>query len=157
VEAPTVLLGDVSADSIAPNLYVIVAHGVQHRPEMAADMQASIVLRFLDGYAPVRLDFRGDEVEVGDDVEDSDRAHDLEIIGRMGDVTALIAAPLAGGLPKPTTRAGRAALARLADGRVEFNGPLALGRRLLRLLSIDDLAIKVPKDRRAERASATEG
>ena len=29
---PVVLLGQVSDDSIAPNLYVIVAHGVRHRP-----------------------------------------------------------------------------------------------------------------------------
>jgi hypothetical protein len=107
----------------------------------------------VDGYAPVRIDFRGDEIEVGDDFESHDRAHDLEVIGRMGDVTALIAAPLTGGLPKPTTRTGRAALARLADGRVEFNGPLALGRRLLRLLAIDNIAEKVSKQRLAERDS----
>jgi hypothetical protein len=153
IEAPAVRLGHVAADSVAANLYVIVAHGVSHRPEIAASMRCSVVLRFLDGYAPVRIDFRGDEIEVGDDPEGADRAHDLEVSGRMGDVTALIAAPLAGGLPKPTTRAGRAALARLADGRVEFDGPLALGRRLLRLLAIDDVAAKMPKERRA-RASA---
>jgi hypothetical protein len=80
-----------------------------------------------------------------------DRAYDLEVSGRMGDVTALIAAPLTGGLPKPTTRPGRAALARLADGRVEFDGPLALGRKLLRLLAIDDVAVRAPKESRAER------
>jgi hypothetical protein len=153
IEAPVVRLGHVAEDSVAANLYVIVAHGVGHRPEMAAAMRCSVLLRFLDGYAPVRIDFRGDEVEVADDAEGTDRAHDLEVTGRMGDVTALIAAPLAGGLPKPTTRAGRAALARLADGRVEFDGPLALGRRLLHLLAIENVAIKVPKERRA-RASA---
>jgi hypothetical protein len=153
IEAPVVRLGQVAEDSVAANLYVIVAHGVAHRPDMAASMRCSVVLRFLDGYAPVRIDFRGDEVEVADDPDGVDRAHDLEVIGRMGDVTALISAPLAGGLPKPTTRAGRAALARLADGRVEFDGPLALGRRLLRLLAIDDVAVKVPKERRA-KASA---
>jgi hypothetical protein len=155
IEIPTVLLGEVSEDSIAANIYVIVAHGVRHRPERAVAMNASIVLRFLDGYAPVRIDFRGDEVEVGDDPDDSDRAHDLEVIGRMGDVTALIAAPLAGGLPKPTTRAGRAALARLADGRVEFEGPFALGRKLLRLLALHDVTVKAPKAAQTERTEAT--
>src|SRR5438034_6092100 len=153
VDAPVVQLGLIAEDSVAANLYVIVDHGVRHRPEMASSMQASIVIRFVEGYAPVRLDFRGDEIVVGDDPDGADRAHDLEVRGRMGDVTALIAAPLAGGLPKPTTRAGRAALARLADGRVEFDGPLALGRRLLCLLAIDDVAVKVPKRRRA-KASA---
>jgi hypothetical protein len=152
-EMPGVLLGRVSDDSIAPNLYVIVAHGVRHRPDLAAAMNASVVLRFHDGYAPVRIDFRGDEVEVGDDLGGPDRPYDLEVSGRMGDVTALIAAPLTGGLPKPTTRPGRAALARLADGRVEFDGPLALGRKLLRLLAIDDVAVRAPKQSRAERAA----
>jgi len=71
----------------------------------------------------------------------------------MGDFTALIAAPLTGGLPKPTTRPGRAALARLADGRVEFDGTLALGRKLLRLLAIDDVAVRAPQESRAERAA----
>jgi len=152
--APVVVLGHVSEDSIAANLYVIVAHGVRHRPEQAAAMRASVVLRFLDGYAPVRIDFRGDEVEVGDDVEGSDRACDLEVVGRMGDVTALIAAPLAGGLPKPTSRAGRAALARLADGRVEFDGPFALGRKLLRLLAVHDVAVRAPTERPGGRAAS---
>jgi hypothetical protein len=152
-EAPVVRLGHVAEDSVAANLYVIVDHGVRHRPEMAASMQASVVIRFVEGYAPVRLDFRGDEVIVGDDPDGADRAHDLEIVGRMGDITALIASPLTGGLPKPTTRTGRAALARLADGRVELNGPLALGRRLLRLLAIDEVAVKVPKERGAQRRS----
>jgi hypothetical protein len=55
-------------------------------------------------------------------------------------------------LPKPTTRTGRAALSRLADGRVELNGPLTLGRRLLRLLAIDDVAAKAPKEKRGQRA-----
>jgi hypothetical protein len=152
LEPPAVLLGHVSEDSVAPNLYVIVAHGVAHRPELAGSMRAAVVLRFLDGYAPVRVDFRGDEIEVGDDPEGAGGAHDLAVTGRMGDVTALIAAPLTGGLPLPTSRAGRAALARLADGRVELDGPLTLGRQLLRLLAVYDVATRAPKgDRAASR------
>ena len=103
-----VLLGQVSDDSIAPNLYVIVAHGVRHRPDLAAAMNASVVLRFHDGYAPVRIDFRGDEVEVGDDLGGPDRPYDLEVSGRMGDVTALID-DVAVKAPKPGPRAERAA------------------------------------------------
>src|SRR6266540_7300132 len=101
---PVVRLGHVADDSVAADLYVVVEHCVRHRPELAASMQASVVIRFVEGYAPVRLDFRGEEVVVGDDPDGADRAHDLEIVGRMGDVTALIAAPLTGGLPRPTTR-----------------------------------------------------
>ena len=47
-----------------------------------------------------------------------------------------MSAPLAGGVPKPTSKAGRAALARIADGRVDFTGKLGLGRRLLQLMSV---------------------
>jgi hypothetical protein len=39
----------------------------------------------------------------------------------------------------------------LADGRVEFDAPLALGRKLLRLLALDDIAVKAPRGRRAKR------
>ncbi|MGH2919367.1 MAG: hypothetical protein ACRDLS_12340 [Solirubrobacteraceae bacterium] len=135
--APPVRLGHVADDSIAVSVYVLVREGARRRPELAAAMAASIRMRFDDGYAPVRVDFRGDEIEVADDAAGEDRACDLELSGRLGDITALIAAPLAGGLPKPTTRRGRGALARLADGRVEFDGSLGLARNLLRLLAVD--------------------
>jgi hypothetical protein len=36
---------------------------------------------------------------------------------------------------------------------VEFDGPLALGRKLLRLLAIDDVAVRAPQESRAERAA----
>ena len=61
----------------------------------------------------------------------------LELGGRLSDISALIAAPLAAGLPNPATRAGRRAIVRLADGRVQFDGPLGLARDLLRLLAVD--------------------
>lgn len=143
--SPVVRLGHVADDSIAASVYVLVCHGCALRPDQARDFNASVVLRFPDGYSPVRIDFRGDEIEVYDDERSDDRAHDLEITGRLGDVNALIAAPLAGGLPKPTTTRGRAALARLADGRVEFDGPLRLARKLLKLLAVEPS----PKSRRS--------
>jgi len=143
--SPIVHLGHVADDSIAPSVYVLVCHGCALRPDQARELSASVVLRFPDGYAPVRVDFRGDEIEVYDDEQADDRAHDLEITGRLGDVNALIAAPHAGGLPKPTTTRGRAALARLADGRVEFDGPLRLARKVLKLLAVET----PPKSRRA--------
>ncbi len=135
--APMVRLGHLSENSIAPSVYVLVRHGAQRRSEMAAAMRGSVQLRFGEGHAPVRIDFCGDVIDVIDDDEDEDRACDLVLTGRLSDVNALIVAPLAGGLPKPTTRRGRSAIARLADGRVDFDGPLSLGRSLLRLLAID--------------------
>ena len=58
------------------------------------------------------------------------------------------------GLPKPTTRLGRSAIARLADGRVDFDGPLSLGRSLLRLLAIDPVPVSRRTRERAREDSA---
>jgi hypothetical protein len=136
---PVVCLGDLADDSVAVSMYVLVRHAVRQRPELATAMRGSVRLRFAEGYAPVRIDFRGDEVEVAD-VDADDRAHDLEISGRLGDVNALLIAPLVGGLPSPATRHGRGAIARLADGRVDVHGPLTLARNLLRLLTVDGVS-----------------
>ena len=62
----------------------------------------------------MRIDFRGDEIEVADEAHDSARAHDLELSGRLGDISTLIAAPLAGGLPTHESR-GRRAIACLPE------------------------------------------
>lgn len=137
---PFVLLGELADESIAASVYVLVRHGVLMRPDLAVELRGSVLLRFLDDYAPVRIDFRGDEIHVEDARHAEDRAHDLEIVGRLGDVNALMASPLAGGLPKPTSQRGRAALARLADGRVDFIGALGLARKVLMLLAIDAAA-----------------
>lgn len=146
----TVLLGALADDSIAASVYVLVRHGALMRPALAAELRGSVLLRFADDYSPVRVDFRGDEIHVEDARDVEDRAHDLEIAGRLGDVNALIASPLAGGLPKPTSPRGRAALARLADGRVDFIGALGLARKVLMLLAIDGPAAS--DTRRARRA-----
>jgi hypothetical protein len=130
-----VRLENVSEDSVAATILALVERGVLLRPELAATMESSVQLHFLEGYPPVRIDFCGQEIIVSDTTPE-DRAYDLAIEGRLPDVVTLIAAPLAGGLPKPTSGAGRAALARLADGRVEFNGSLQIGRELLRLLCV---------------------
>ena len=134
---PSVCLGHLADDSVAVTVYAIVRHGADQRPDLAAAMRGRIRMRFAEGYPPVRVDFRGDEIEVADETDEVDCACDLELSGRLGDVSALIAAPLAGGLPRPTSRRGRRAIARLADGRVNFDGPLALARNLLRLLAVD--------------------
>ncbi len=152
VAGPPVILGALTDDSIAASVYVLVRHGVLLRPALAADMRGSVVLRFADDYSPVRLDFCGDEIHVGDLLGGQDRAHDLEIVGRLGDVNALMAAPLAGGLPKPTSSRGRAALARLADGRVDFVGELGLARKVLMLLAVDPSTAADTRRARRERA-----
>ena len=153
---PLVHLGEVSDDSVAATICALVRHAADGRPELAAEIRGSILLRFVDGYSPVRLDFRGEEIEVSDTGDDEDRAHDLEITGRLGDFNALIASPLTGGLPKPTTRRGRHALARLADGRIDLDGPLGLARKLLTLLAVDPMTPGRPKRRAARRQAQAE-
>ncbi|UTI66398.1 hypothetical protein NBH00_09355 [Paraconexibacter antarcticus] len=157
VAAPSVLLGVLTDESIAASVYVLVRHGVILRPGLAGELRGTVVLRFVDDYSPVRIDFRGDEIHVEDLREEEDRAHDLEIVGRLGDVNSLIAAPLAGGLPKPLSPRGRAALARLADGRVDFIGPLGLARKVLMLLAVDAEASADTRRARREREARSAG
>lgn len=118
------------------SVFVLVRHGAEQRPELAAEMRGRVRLRFGDGYSLVSIDFRGEEIEVADEIAGADRACELERSGRLGDISALLAAPHAGGLPNPASRNGRRAIARLADGRVDLDGSLALARNLLRLLSV---------------------
>jgi hypothetical protein len=81
----------------------------------------------------VRIEGRDGAIEVGDC---PGGAADLEIRAALPDLVVLVSAPLAAGIPTPTDARGRAALARLADGRVQLRGSVVLGRRLLRLLQI---------------------
>jgi hypothetical protein len=125
----------VRGTSIAATVYGLVQRGAMLRPELARELRGSVLVRFAEGYEPVRIDLRGDTIAV-EDASGDERAHDLIIEGALPAVTTLISAPLMGGLPKPTTAEGRAALARLAEGDVELDGPLRLTRSLLRLLSL---------------------
>jgi hypothetical protein len=144
---PRVWLSNTADDSIAVSIYVLVRDGALARPEAAAAIRGSVLMRFADGYAPVRIDFRGNEIEVADEDGASARGCELELSGRLGDIAALVVAPLSGGLPNPATRPGRQAIFRLADGRVDINGPLGLARDLLKLLAVD-------ADRSAPRKAA---
>jgi hypothetical protein len=133
-EQPKVRLGRTGGGSISAAVFAYVERGAILRPQHARELRGSVLLRFSEDYKPVEVDLRGDEILVAD-ASDADRAHDLVVEGTFHDFAALIAAPLAGGLPRPTTAIGRAAIARLADGRIEFEGPLSLARGLLRLIS----------------------
>jgi hypothetical protein len=129
--APTVTLGAVGDDSIAPTVFALVERAVLDRPQQTTGLQGTSV-RLELGYPPVRVTF-GEEIEVGDD--DGSPA-DVVIAGRLPDINALLSAPLTAGMPNPTRAAGRAALARLADGRVALKGSVKTGRKVLQLLSI---------------------
>ncbi len=133
-ERPSVRLGRTGSGSISAAVFAFVERGANLRPQHARELRGSVLLRFSEDYQAVEIDFRGEEIMVGD-ARDADRAHDLVLAGAFHDFAALIASPLTGGLPRPTTAIGRAALGRLADGRIEFEGPLRLARGLLRLMS----------------------
>lgn len=134
---PTVSLGALAPDSLAPAVLALVRAGAQRDPAATRAIRGVVLLRFLEGFPAVRMTFAGDHVTVADhDALDAVAQIDLEVSGRLPDVLLLVSVPQAAGLPLPRGPRGRAAVARLADGRVEMDGPLQLGRRLLALLRI---------------------
>lgn len=128
-----VTLGRVGDRSVAATVFGLVERGVGLRPDLAGDMRGSVRITFAEGYAPVRLEFRAGAITVADDAGGD---ADLDVQAALPDFVLCVSAPLAGGVPKPTSKAGRAALARMADGRVDFSGRLGLGRKLLQLMSV---------------------
>jgi hypothetical protein len=151
-EEPVVRLGRTGGESVAAAVFAFAERGAILRPQHARELRGSVLLRFGGDFQPVEIDLRGDEILVADAC-DADRAHDLVVEAAFHDFVALVAAPLTGGLPRPTSAIGRAALGRLADGRIEFEGRLRLARGLLRLLSAlpDKPVSRRPAPRSAER------
>ena len=98
-------------------------------------MRGVVEIRFEEDFAPVRVAFGEDGVTVEDAAEDAAPA-DVVIQGSMPDISQVAAAPLAGGIPKFTDPRGRAALRRMAGGRVRIRGRRRLARQLLRLLEL---------------------
>ena len=126
---PTVRLGQCGDASIAAAVFAIVDRAVVKRPEVAEELGGHDVRFELgDGYWPVRVRFGHHEVHVADD---QGGPVDLVIHGSLPDLQTLLIAPLTKGVPR-----SRAALARLADGRVALDGPLGVGRAVLRLLAL---------------------
>ena len=100
-------------------------------------MRGRVVFRFVEDFSPLRIAFRPKSVVV----EDGDlRKPDLVIAGRLPDIVHFATVPtLRGrfhGVPDPRAPSGRAALGKLASGRVQMEGDRTLARRLLRLLAV---------------------
>lgn len=132
---PEVKLGSLAANGISASMYGLIERGAAKRPRIATGMRGVVELRFKEDFAPVRVTFGASEVLIEDGTEDAERA-DLVIRGSLPDIVQLTAAPLFGGLPKPTDARGRAALSRMAGGRVRIEGSPLLARRLMKLLEI---------------------
>ena len=129
----TVTLGATGEASIAAVVLPLIDRAVSERPEVVAELEGTVVKLCLgESYWPVRVRFGRDEVVVDDD---QDGVADLVVRGTLPDLQALLTSPLVKGVPR-----SKAALARLADGRVQLDGPMAIGRRLLRLLSLPPAA-----------------
>jgi hypothetical protein len=135
--APSVRLGRMVEDGVAPSIFGLIERGIVREPELAAQMRGRVVFRFAEDFSPLRITFRPRSVVV----EDGDsRRPDLVIEGRLPDIVHFATVPtLRGrlhGVPDPRQPRGRKALRRLADGRVRVAGDRVLGRRLLRLLAV---------------------
>jgi hypothetical protein len=134
---PTIRLGRMVEDGVAPSIFGLVERGIAREPELAARMRGRVVLRFAEDFSPVRIQFKPRSVVV----EDGDsRKPDLVIAGRLPDIVHFATVPTLGGrlhgVPDPRRPHGRRALRRLASGRVRVEGDNTLARRLLRLLAV---------------------
>lgn len=138
---PAVVLGETGTHSVAATVYGLLDRGCRLRPELAGQLRGRIRLCFAEDYADVVLDGSGEVIVVGDD---PGGPVDAELHASLPDFVTVISAPLARGVPRPTDRRGRAALARLADGRVDFTGSFRLARLLLRLMSVAPEAGRAP-------------
>ena len=134
---PRVRLGRMVEDGVAPSIYGLIERGIAREPGLLAGMRGRVVFRFTEDFSPLRVTFRPRSVVV----EDGDlRKADLVITGRLPDIVHFATVPtLHGrlhGVPDPRRPRGRAALGRLARGRVRVEGDGKLARRLLRLLAV---------------------
>jgi hypothetical protein len=124
-------------DGVAPSIFGLIERGIAREPALASKMRGRVVFRFAEEFSPLRITFRPKSVVV----EDGDlRKPDLVISGRLPDIVHFATVPTLGGrlhgLPDPRQPRGRAALGRLASGRVKVDGDNALARRLIRLLAV---------------------
>ena len=132
---PRVKLGHQAPNGIAAGLVALVERGATKRPRIARELRGRVEIRFAEEYAPVRVHFDDDQVLV-EDGNGKRWSSDLVIEGSLPDVIQLATAPLVGGLPKPTHRRGRAALATVAARRVRIDGSPLLARRVMKLLEV---------------------
>ena len=130
-------LGPTGERSLAATVYGLLDRGARLRPDIAAQLDGCVVVTFSDGgHADVRIDCHDGRIAVCDAALAGGGEPDLEIRASLHDFVVLLGAPLTRGFPKPTDRRGRAALARIADGRVDFIGSIALARRFMRVMSV---------------------
>jgi hypothetical protein len=134
---PKVRLGRMVADGVSPSIFGLVERGIAREPGLVAVMRGRVVFRFDEDFSPLRIAFKPKSVVV----EDGDlRKPDLVIAGRLPDIVHFATVPMLRGrlhgVPDPRAPSGRAAIGKLASGRVQMEGDRTLARRLLRLLAV---------------------
>ena len=134
LRTPEVKLGQTVANGIAPSMFALLDRGVHRRPELARQVQGKVVIRFREEIAPVRINFGRRVIRV----EDGDlRSPDLTVTGSLPHVVQLTVTPMGRfGIPDFRSSRGRAALLRVASGRVRLGGDLALARRMLEMMAV---------------------
>ena len=92
------------------------------------------MIRFRDEIAPVRISFGRRVIRV----EDGDlRSPDLVVTGSLPHVVQLTVTPMVRfGIPDFRDSRGRAALLRVASGRVRLGGDLGMARRMLEMMAV---------------------
>ena len=131
---PEVRLGQTVVNGIAPSMFALLDRGVQRRPQLAGQLQGKVVIRFREEIAPVRISFGRRVIRV----EDGDlRSPDLVVTGSLPHVVQLTVTPMGRfGIPDFRDVRGRAALLRVASGRVRLGGDLGLARRMLEMMAV---------------------
>jgi hypothetical protein len=131
---PEVRLGQTIANGIAPSMFALLERGAQRRPDLAAQLQGKVVIRFRGEIAPVRISFGRGAIRV----EDGDlHSPDLVVTGTLPHVVQLTVTPMIRlGIPDFRDSRGRAALLRVASGRVRLGGDIGLARKLLEMLAV---------------------
>lgn len=133
---PIVKLGQIAHNGICASMFGLLERGASLRPKIARGLRGEVLIRFTEDFAPIRIRFERGLITVEDMREGDEADADLVITGSLVDIVQLASAPLIGGVPKPTTKTGRAALARVAVRQVRIEGSPLLARRLLKLLEI---------------------
>jgi hypothetical protein len=135
-----VKLGRIAENGISASMYGLIDRGAAKRPKIAKELRGTVEIRFKEDFAPVRVIFGSEGILVEDGIQEEKGEEpfkpDLVISGSLPQIVQLASAPLFGGLPKPTTTHGRAALAKVAGRKVKIEGSPLLARRVLKLLEI---------------------
>jgi hypothetical protein len=150
---PEVKLGQTVSNGIAPSMFALLDRGVARRPDLAAELRGKVVIRFKDDVAPVRISFGRRVIRV----EDGDlRSADLTVTGTLPHVVQLTITPMGRfGVPDFRDARGRAAILRVATGRVRLRGDITFARKMLEMMAVpapDGPHGRARRPRPAERA-----